>query len=505
MTAKTLMVQGTSSSAGKSILVTALCRIMKMDGYKVAPFKAQNMALNSFVTLEGGEIGRSQAVQAIAAGIEPSVCMNPVLLKPQADSVSHLVVMGKSIDVTDAAAYYRQNHKLLPVIREALERLRGEYDIVIIEGAGSPAEINLMDREIANMRIAGLARSPVLLIADIDRGGVFASITGTMQLLPWRQRRLIKGFVINKFRGDVSLLKPGLEFLERRYSRPVLGVIPYIRNIRIAQEDSVYLDERGNPDRPSRPDICIIRLPHIACYDDFDPLEYSCSVRYVSSLHELGRPDLIILPGTKGTISDMNFLHRSGLAAEIIKRALEGLPVIGICGGYQMLGLSIRDPLHAESSEEEVAALGLLDIETTYEMEKVTTQVEAAVLSPSGLLAGMADTEAGGYEIHMGRTKLKSGRPAFRVTKSIRNELYEEGAVNQAGNVFGTYLHGLFNKAGFTRQLLANLCRLHGLPPVEHCPPPGQEAYDELASQIRQHLDIDKVYEIMAGGINGRA
>jgi adenosylcobyric acid synthase len=354
------------------------------------------------------------------------------------------------------------------------------------------------------MRIASLAGAPVLLIADIDRGGVFASIAGTMQLLPWRQRRLIKGFVINKFRGDVSLLKPGLEFLERRYSRPVLGVIPYIRNIRIAQEDSVYLDERVNPEHPTRPDICIIRLPHIACYDDFDPLEYSCSVRYVSSLHELGRPDLIILPGTKATISDMNFLQRSGLAAEIKRRAAEGLPVIGICGGYQMLGLSICDPLHAESMEEEVTALGLLDIETSYELDKVTTQVKADVVSPTGLLADMADTEAGGYEIHMGRTRLRSGQTAFKVIKSIRPEPYSEGAINDAGNVFGTYMHGLFHMDEFTRQLLANLCRLRGIPPVEHLPQPEEQAYDELASHIRQHLDIKKVYELMAGGINGR-
>jgi adenosylcobyric acid synthase len=310
------------------------------------------MALNSFVTKEGGEIGRAQAVQAEAAGIEPSVDMNPVLLKPEAEARSQVIVLGKVAQNLKASQYYDYTPYLLEIVEGSLNRLRLTNDIVVIEGAGSPAEINLKEREIVNMRIARMASAPVLLVGDIDRGGVFASLIGTLELLTEEERHFIKGFIINRFRGDLTLLRPGLDFLEKRTGRPVLGVIPYFRGISIAQEDSVYLDERPNRHTGQGVDIAIIRLPHISNYDDFDPLEQlGCTVRYVSEPSELGSPDLIILPGTKSTIADLIFLQQHGLAEAVTQRVRAGTPVIGICGGYQMLGRTITDPHEVESRE----------------------------------------------------------------------------------------------------------------------------------------------------------
>jgi adenosylcobyric acid synthase len=499
------MIQGTASSVGKSIFVTALCRILKQDGYKVAPFKAQNMALNSFVTPQGGEIGRSQAIQAEAAGIDSSVYMNPVLLKPQANATSQMVVLGRAVKIYDAADYYRHNFDLLPVIEESLNRLRAEYEIVVIEGAGSPAEINLMDREIANMRIAKMAGAPVILVGDIDRGGVFASIAGTMQLLPSQQRRMIKGFAVNKFRGDISLLKPGLGFLKKRYSRPVLGVIPYIRDMGIAQEDSVYLDERTSVKNSGRPYICIIRLPHIANYDDFDPLEALCNVRYISRPYELGQPDLIILPGTKTTINDLLHLDTIGMSEEIRHMAQAGIPIVGICGGYQMLGNKIIDPHYVESKTTETHGLGLLDMETVFEADKVTTQVKASVTGSTGLLAGMGSVRVSAYEIHMGRSKSVSAQAAFLVTQSVTSERpYTEGGLNKTGTIFGSYMHGLFDNRDFTCILLDNLCRLRGIPAVKKNWPDREKAYNDLASIFRENLDMQGLYEIIEGGADDR-
>ncbi len=506
MTARTLMIQGTASSAGKSITVAALCRILKQDGYKVAPFKSQNMALNSFVTRDGGEIGRAQAVQAAAAGIEPTVHMNPVLLKPQADATSQVIVLGKAQSVADAAAYYRDNYKLLPVIKDSLARLRSQYDVVIIEGAGSPAEVNLMDRDIANMRIAALAGAPVILVGDIDRGGVFASIVGTLQLLPLRRRNLIKGLVINKFRGDLSLLKPGLDFLEKRCRRPVLGVVPYIRGLAVAQEDSVYLDERIAQTRQGFPDVCIIRLPHIANYDDFDPLERLCNIRYVTSPEKLGNPDLLILPGTKSTISDVLFLHRSGLSAKIIELAGQGTPVFGMCGGYQMLGRKIYDPVNAESEITEADGLALLEMETAFGPDKITAQVRGKVAAGNGLLAGMKGLDITGYEIHMGRCSKEPPHNVFTVTPPGHTSAgYRDGGINPAGTVFGTYIHGLFNNAEFTQKLIDNLCSLRNLRRVEGNALDREKAYDDIASVFRESLDMDAIYKIILGGPHGRS
>jgi adenosylcobyric acid synthase len=501
MSAKTLMIQGTASSVGKSVIVAALCRIFRQDGYKVAPFKAQNMALNSFVTREGGEIGRAQAVQAEAAGIEPSVHMNPVLLKPEADAKSQVIVLGKVARNLKASEYYDYTPHLLKVIEDSLNRLRSSYDIVVIEGAGSPAEINLKEREIVNMRVARMAGAPVLLAGDIDRGGVFAFLIGTLELLTEEERSLVKGFIINKFRGDIDLLKPGLDFLEKRSGKPVLGVIPYFRGISIAQEDSVYLDERTNRLDGRGVNIAVIRLPHISNYDDFDPLEeLGCTVRYVSESSDLGSPDLIILPGTKSTIADLASLRRQGLDDAIIRLAKAGTPVIGICGGYQMLGKTISDPYRVESGEGAVAGLDLLDIETTFARVKTTTQVKARVVADKGLFEGLSGMEVTGYEIHMGQTGSRDRRSVFEILETPQGKAgYSDGVVSDNGIIFGSYIHGLFHNADFTRNLLSRLQQLRGLPSAAAISIDRDEQYDKLAGIVRQSLDIPEIYRIALG------
>ncbi len=499
MSAKTLMIQGTASSVGKSVLVTALCRIFKQDGFKVAPFKSQNMALNSFVTREGGEIGRAQAVQAEAAGIEPTVEMNPVLIKPEADARAQIVVMGKVDRNITAAEYYQYTPYLLGLIEKSLQDLRSKYDIVVIEGAGSPAEVNLKEREIVNMKIAKMAQAPVLLAGDIDRGGVFASLVGTLELLDPDERDLVKGFIINKFRGDVNLLKPGLDILEARTGKPVLGVVPYFRDIGIAQEDSVYLEERPSSAFGEGLDVVIIQLPHISNYDDFDPLEeMGCHVRYVTGPAKIGKPDLAILPGTKSTAHDLNFLRGKGLDRQLLKLSAEGTPLIGICGGFQILGKMLHDPDHAESEEDELEGLGLLDIETVFRKTKTTCQVKARVLSDRGLLEGLQNAEVTGYEIHMGQTVASTPSPLCRVIESPQGETgYEDGAVSENGLVWGTYLHGIFQSPGFTDRLLQNLWKRRGIKAAMAAPKSRDEQYNELAKVVRQSLDMKKVYGIL--------
>jgi adenosylcobyric acid synthase len=505
MPAKTLMIQGTASSVGKSIIVAGLCRIFRQDGFKVAPFKAQNMALNSFVTTEGGEIGRAQAVQAEAAGIEPSVCMNPILLKPEADAISQVIVLGKVAKNLKASQYYSYTPKLLKVIKESLNQLLAEYDIVVIEGAGSPAEINLKKREIVNMRIARMADAPVLLVGDIDRGGVFASIVGTLELLTKQERTLIKGFVINKFRGDLKLLKPGLDMLEKRAGKPVLGVVPYFRDITIAQEDSVYLDERQVTFANGTLDVAVIRLPHISNYDDFDPLEeQGCTLRYISDPSELGKPDLLILPGTKSTIADLVYLQQQRLAPAIIRLAQSGLPIIGICGGFQMLGSSIRDTEKIESKQCEIDGLGLLQITTIFNSHKTTTQVKARVAADYGLFKDLKDIDIIGYEIHMGQTRNYSCRPALHVLETPQGKTdYFDGAISQSGLIFGTYIHGLFHNTEFTNRLLNRLRHFRGLSSTASSPINKQEMYDKLADVIRHSLDMSRVYDITLGRNHG--
>jgi len=505
MQARTLMIQGTASSVGKSILVTALCRILKQDGFRVAPFKAQNMALNSFVTRAGGEMGRAQVTQAQAAGVEPTVDMNPVLLKPEADAKSQVIVQGKVSRSISAGRYYRHTPRLLKAVEESLNRLRSEYDVVVIEGAGSPAEINLQAKEIVNMRVARMAQAPVLLCGDIDRGGVFAALVGTMELLDEDERNYIKGFIINKFRGDLKLLQPALRLLEKRTSRPVLGVVPYFRGITIAQEDSVYLDERPESPASADLDIVIIHLPHISNYDDFDPLEEEgCRVRYVTHPGQMGAPNLIIIPGTKSTASDLLHLWRSGLAENIIQLAKDGTPVIGICGGYQILGRRLLDPQRVESETDGVLGLGLLNVVTTFAAEKSTRQVRGEVTSNCGLFEGLKGQEVVGYEIHMGQTESSGDMSAFHIMETPQGKVdYFDGRLNAQGTVLGTYLHGLFHNPSFRKALLNGLRRRCGLPekwgnPVTE----KEEQYDRLAELVRHSLAMPAIYRIIQQGIN---
>lgn len=501
MTARTIMVQGTASSAGKSVLVAALCRIFRQDGYRVAPFKSQNMSLNSYVTREGGEIGRAQAVQAEAAGIEAHVDMNPVLLKPEMDQRSQVVLLGKPLLTTPAREYYRHTPILWGEARAALDRLMQAYDVVVIEGAGSPAEINLRDREIVNMRVALAAGAPVLLVGDIDRGGVFAALVGTLALLEEPEQNAIKGFVINKFRGDISILQPGLDMLEQRTGKPVLGVIPYWHDIDIAQEDSVF----EPPALPAQVDvdIAVLQLPRISNSTDFEPLqqEPGVRVRFVRAPQEMGQPDLVIIPGTKSTTADLSHLRQTGLAATVCGLAQQGTPIMGICGGFQMLGRSIKDPHGVESNQAEVEGLGLLPVETVFEREKTTRQVRGQVAYSLGLLSGAAGLEVSGYEIHMGQSRHDGLLCAFHVSAE-GGKPHPDGAAGGQGQIIGTYVHGLFEKTGFRTAFVNNLRQRKGVASRGASSLPSREEYyDRLADLVRQSLDMAKIYEIC--GVRG--
>lgn len=501
MAAKTLMIQGTASAVGKSVVVTALCRIFKQDGFRVAPFKSQNMALNSFVTRDGAEMGRAQVVQAEAAGIEPSVDMNPILIKPEANSRSQVVVLGKPAMTLTAGEYGHHASELLPIVEKSLARLRSAYDIVVIEGAGSPAEVNIKDNEIVNMRIARLARTPVLLVGDIDKGGVFASLVGTLALLDESERDSIKGFIINKFRGDIVLLQPGLDYLEEYTSKPVIGVIPYYHHLLIPEEDSIFSEngvEAGEEGEIIN--IAVIRLPHLSNSNDFEPLqqESGVKVRYVNTIDELGYPDVIIVPGSKSTIADLTYLWRSGLAEGIIQQTKSGTPLVGICGGFQMLGKEIRDPDGVESEEGSVAGLGLLDTITVFQPLKTTCQVRAKIRSNQGLFEGLQGEEVAGYEIHMGQTIGNHTSPLFLITKRAGGQAgYIDGVIADGGLTFGTYLHGLFDNTNFRHAFLSKLRQLKGLSLTPRPPIPSrQQQYDSLADIVRRSLNLKLVYQI---------
>ena len=486
--AKCIMVQGTMSGAGKSLLCTALCRIFAQDGYKVAPFKSQNMALNSFVTRAGLEMGRAQVVQAQAAGVEPDVRMNPILLKPSSDVGSQVIVNGEVRGDMPARAYFRQKKALIPEILRAYESLAQEYDILVIEGAGSPAEINLKADDIVNMGLAKLVDAPVLLVGDIDRGGVFAQLYGTVALLEADERARICGLIINKFRGDVEILRPGLAMLEEKTHLPVLGVVPYTR-ADIEDEDS--LSERLQSSKAVKPlDAAVVRLPHISNFTDFMPLEQHplLGVRYVQNVRELGSPDLVILPGTKNTVGDLLWLRQCGLEAAVQKQAKRGTPVLGVCGGYQMLGRTLDDTLGSESGQPQtLRGLALLPTDTVFTAEKHRAQVIATAAAP---FAGASLT---GYEIHTGRTAVQ-GSPFCTQADGT-----PEGCVQDA--VFGTYLHGLFDSGELTEKLAAYLCKQKGLCP-EAAAPISMERYraqqfDLLADSVRAALDMPAVYAAM--------
>jgi adenosylcobyric acid synthase len=510
-TAKTLMVQGTASDVGKSILTAALCRIFVQDGLHTAPYKSQNMSLNSYVTYDGKEIGRAQGVQADACKILATTDMNPILLKPKQDMISQVVVHGKPFMDLDARTY-RETY--LPqaeqVVKDALARLRSEYDLVILEGAGSPAEVNLKDRDIVNMRLAGWADAPVILAADIDRGGVFASIVGTLEILSEEERTRVKGFIINKFRGDITLLQPGLDWLEKRTGKPVLGVIPYLPQLGIEDEDSASLDSKqkqrvfdweDQPKRADQLDIAVIRLPRISNFTDFDPLheEQDVYFRYISHVTEWGDPDVIILPGSKNTMADMQYLQQSGFADKILRHVHHQRRwALGICAGYQMMGRKLLDPEGLESDVPELSGLDLLPTETIFTSDKRTVQVAGS----SQLHTDDGDIPVSGYEIHMGRTRfLEPTQHLLQIRNaSSAEQLHDDGAVALDGRVWGTYVHGILHNDDFRRAWLNQIRSSKGLDPL----PAGlrfkerrEAAFDRLAEHVRGHLDMRKVYEMI--------
>jgi len=504
-TARTLMVQGTASSVGKTLIVAALCRIFYRAGLRVAPFKAQNMALNSFVTFDGGEIGRAQAVQAEAAGIEPRVEMNPILLKPEGGMRSQVVVLGKPLGRMTWSEYQQRRPEFVRIVADSLHSLRAKHDLIIIEGAGSPAEINLAGQDLVNMHVAAEVEAPVLLVGDIDRGGVFAHLVGTMELLAPADRERVAGFLINKFRGDVALLTPGLEFLRERFKVPVLGVIPYLERLRIADEDSVALEDRRNRGATGRGqiDIAVIKLPRISNYDDFLALEHEdgVTVRFVEEPRDIVGADLAIIPGSKSTIADLGWLHENGFAVAIVDRAREGGLIAGICGGCQMLGERIDDPDRVESDEASARGLGLLPIVTRFAKTKLTAQVRVRVKSCSILSgADIVADEISAYEIHMGNVERIAGSSAlFRIVS--RNGAAADtldGAINRDGSVAGTMLHGIFENDALRAAFLGALRRRKGLAAHgETRPVASREAeYDRLASAVADSVDLPMLRKI---------
>ena len=487
-----IMVQGTMSGAGKSLLCAALCRIFHQDGLRCAPFKSQNMALNSYVTRDGLEMGRAQVVQAMAAGVEPDVRMNPILLKPCSDVGSQVIVNGEVRGQMPAREYFRYKKQLVPEILAAYHSLAEENDVIVIEGAGSPAEINLKADDIVNMGLARLVDAPVLLAGDIDRGGVFAQLYGTVALLEPEERARVKGLIINKFRGDVEILRPGLAPLEEKTGVPVIGVVPYVRT-EIDDEDSLA-PSLGRTEAHKPLDAAVIRLPRISNFTDFSPLEQHplLGVRYVSGPQTLGRPDVVILPGTKSTLDDLVWLRENGLEAAILKLAAAGVPVMGICGGYQMLGRTLSDPEGTEGGVPGavVRGLGLLPVDTVFCAQKTRTRVEAQALA--GPFAG---ARLEGYEIHMGKTWV-DGEPFCRL---------EDGRAEgcAAGNVYGTYLHGLFDTGEATARLADLLCKTKGIDPAGAAPLSHrafqEREFDRLAKAVRAALDMDAIYRMMEG------
>ncbi|MCX5710968.1 MAG: cobyric acid synthase [Candidatus Omnitrophica bacterium] len=504
--AKTLHICGTGSGVGKSVIVSALCRIFLQDGYRVCPFKAQNMALNSFVTKEGGEIGRAQAFQAKACRIEPHVDMNPILMKPTADKHAQVIVHGKPLANMSALRYVRHKKRLSKEAFNSFDRLSKIYELIVMEGAGSPAEINLKAHDIVNLKMARYADAPVILVGDIDKGGVFAWLVGTLELLEKEEQKQIKGFIINKFRGDVKLLKPGIDFLEKRTGIKVLGIIPYFHSsgrngIRISEEDSVPLDNFESIARPARRklNIDVIYLPHISNFTDFDALEGEpdVSLRYLKTPESLNRPDIIIIPGTKNTTNDLQYLKESGFAEKIrsVMTNNKSAVLIGICGGFQMLGTKIRDPHLSESRQKETDGLGMLEMETVFSKNKVLSQVKA-IEESSGLAIS-------GYEIHHGKSRnIGDYKPAFNIIerkgKIIRNT---DGIVAMNGRIYGTYIHGIFDADTFRRNFLNRIRSKKGWGILSNKTSfnPDREL-DKLADLVRKNTDMKYLYEILENG-----
>lgn len=495
--AKSIMIQGTTSNAGKSLVAAALCRIFAQDGYKTAPFKSQNMALNSFITEDGLEMGRAQVVQAQAAYKKPDVRMNPILLKPTSDQGSQVIVSGQVLGNMRAMDYYKRKPELIPHILSAYNSLAAENDIMVIEGAGSPAEINLKENDIVNMGLARLVKAPVLIVGDIDRGGVFASLYGTYMLQDEEEKGLIKGNIINKFRGDVKILEPGLKMLEDLVPVPVAGVIPYM-HLQIDDEDS--LSDQLSNSACGDIDIAVIRLPKISNFTDFNAFEILGGIRprYISTVREFRKPDLVILPGTKNTIEDLKWLRESGLEAEILKYASSGGAVFGICGGYQMLCKSLSDPYGVEGGGS-IQGLGLLPASTVFAPEKTRTRVNGYFKNPQGIFEGLKGTEFSGYEIHMGQTQGELG------LSSLRTATEEKPDGMSIGNIYGSYVHGIFDSEAVVSGLLTALCKQKG---IEYRPTGAKDLaefqdaeYNKLAKAVREALDMELIYKILEEGV----
>ncbi|GHV49644.1 cobyric acid synthase [Synergistales bacterium] len=498
--AKAIMVQGTASNAGKSLITAALCRIFKQDGYNVAPFKSQNMALNSFITPDGFEIGRAQAVQAEAAKAVPDVRMNPILLKPTSDQGSQVVVNGKPYKNMSAWNYYELKKELRPFVEKAYSSLAEDYDIIVIEGAGSPAEINLARDDFVNMGMAKIARAPVLLVGDIDRGGVLASIYGTCAIIEPDGRDMIKGLIINKFRGDVEILRPGLKMLEDLCSKPVLGVIPF-GSFDVEDEDSVSARVEFAANRQGVIDIAVVRSPHISNFTDFNPLERipGVTVRYVFEAKHFGNPDLLIIPGSKNTMSDLRAIRQNGLETMIKRHASNGGLVLGICGGYQMLGGKISDPDGVESGGE-MRGMELLPVDTVFRGDKTTVQVTGAVEHITGAFSALSGVRFEGYEIHMGES-VSAAAPLTKVNRNGEN--VPDGTFTD--NAAGTYVHGLFDSAEASAALAKLLAERKGITLDAFKAVDSREyketQYDLLAASVREALDMDAVYKILEAGI----
>lgn len=494
-----IMIQGTASSVGKSILVTALCRIFKQDGYSVCPYKSQNMSLNSYITLDGKEMGRAQVLQAYAAGLEPEVYMNPILLKPTTDKNCQIIFNGEVYGYSNAKEYHNLKVKFKDDLKSAFEKLENQFDIIVMEGAGSPAEINLRDNDIVNMGMAELIDAPVLLVGDIDKGGVFASLLGTIMLLSDSEKDRVKGTIINKFRGDISLLKPGVDSLEELTHRDCLGVVPYFK-LDLEDEDGAVDLNKNITDKI---DIAIIRLPHISNFTDFDALsiEPDVSVRYVETVTEFKTPDLVIIPGTKNTLGDLEYLKKSGLYNKIREYEVNG-KIIGICGGYQMLGKVLEDPYGVETTLESMEGLDILPIKTVFEEKKITTRVNGIIAKD--LINNDTPLSIYGYEIHMGKTTiLDEGKSLININKSNNEEAnHLDGVVNNKGNVMGTYIHGIFDGVEFRQHIINELRRDKGIEEkvsmaYEHL---REKELDKLADLVRASIDMNKIYKIM--GLN---
>ncbi len=492
--AKAIMIVGTASNSGKSVIAAGFCRLLKNKGYTVAPFKAQNMSLNSFVTKESGEMGRAQVTQAKAAGIEPHTDMNPVLLKPLGDSTSQVIVNGKAIGNYSAVDYYKEKNTIQEYAFDAYDRLAEQYDYIVLEGAGSPTEINLLDDDFVNMRMAEYTNAKTILVADIDRGGVFASIFGTIKLLPLKWRNLFSGIIINKFRGDPSLLNSGINDIEKLTNVPVLGIMPFIDNINIEEEDSLGLEHRPQSiENTNKISIAIIRLPRMSNWTDFMVFENSdnCVVSYISNPRKLGTPDLVIIPGTKNVIQDMKFIRESGFEIKLNKLRSVQTTIIGICGGYQILGKKIKDPYGVEGNVEEIDALGFLPIETTLESEKELAQVAGKTnkFYPFAQIA----TPFVGYEIHCGKTINTESNCLIINKKQGENVKETVGTVSNDNNIFGSYIHGIFDSKEMIKELMSFLAKKSNKKQNDNNQTTQEDPYDKVANLLSQNCNLSKL------------